>query len=326
MTIHRRAFLGGALAAPFLRPMVASAKDSWPDRPIKLIVPFPPGGTSDLLGRLMADKMSARLDQPVVVENRGGAGGRVATEHASKQPPDGYTLLLGTQPTMVFNKYLYSNLPYSPDKAFTPLTTVASVAFVLVATPSLPVKTVPELIAYARAHPGQLNYGSSGIGGGMHLATYLFARRAGGDMVHVPYRGAAPAVTALMRGEVQLMVDLIPNSLGLVKSGKLKALAVGLKEPTPLLPGVPTFASYDIHDFDVPSWFVLVASGKVPPAVANKLRTAAEGAVADPDFAKRLAAVSARPMPISGPPLDTFLKDQSERWKEIIKSANIHLK
>jgi len=323
----RRNLIGAALAGPMIGIGIgiAKAQGTWPDRPIRLVVPFPPGGTSDLLGRLMAERLTTQLGQNVVVENRAGAGGLVAAEHVSKQPGDGYTLLLGTQPTQIFSKYLYANPPYNPDRDFTPLTTVAAVAYVLVVTPSLPVRDVTELIAYAKARPGQLNYGSSGTGGGMHLATHLFAERAGGNMVHVPYRGAAPAVTALVQGEIQLMVDLIPNSLALVRSGQLRALAVGLPEPTPMMPGVPTFRSFGITEFDVPSWFILVAAGQVPPAIATRLRQASDAAVRDPSFAARLETVLARPMPISGQPLVDFLAEESRRWEQVIRSARIRL-
>lgn len=321
----RRSLIRTALAAPLAVPGVAAAQGTWPDRPLRLVVPFPPGGASDLLGRLMAEQLTTRLGQPVVVENRGGAGGKVAAEYVAKQPADGYTLMLGTQPTQVFNKYLYANPGYDPDRDFTPLTTVAAVAYVLVVTPRLPARDVSELIAYARANPGGINYGSSGTGGGMHLASHLFAQRAGGDMVHVPYRGAAPAVTALVQGEVQLMVDLVPNSLALVRGGQLRALAVGLPEPTPLLPGVPTFRSFGITDFDVPSWFIMVAAGKIPAPIADRLREACVTSVNDPTFAARLEAVSARPMPISGPELDRFLAQEGTRWEQIIRSANVRL-
>lgn len=321
----RRSLIRTALAAPLAAPGVAAAQGTWPDRPLRLVVPFPPGGASDLLGRLMAEQLTTRLGQPVVVENRGGAGGKVAAEYVAKQPADGYTLMLGTQPTQIFNKYLYANPGYDPDRDFTPLTTVAAVAYILVVTPRLPARDVSELIAYARANPGRINYGSSGTGGGMHLASHLFAERAGGDMVHVPYRGAAPAVTALVQGEVQLMVDLVPNSLALVRDGQLRALAVGLPEPTPLLPGVPTFRSFGITDFDVPSWFIMVAAGKIPAPIAGRLREACLASVNDPVFAARLEAVSARPMPISGPELDRFLAQEGTRWEQIIRSANVRL-
>jgi tripartite-type tricarboxylate transporter receptor subunit TctC len=325
MTATRRTILSATLAAPSFLATTARAQDGWPNRPLRLVVPFPPGGTSDLLGRLMAEQLTTRLGQTVIVENRGGAGGLVAAEYVAKLPGDGYTLMLGTQPTQVFNKYLYANLSYNPDRDFTPLSTVAAVGYVLIVTPGLPVRNVNELIAYARANPGRLNYASSGTGGGMHLATHLFAERAGGDMVHVPYRGAAPAVTALVQGEAQLMIDLIPNSIALVQSGQLRALAVGLPEPTPLLPGVPTFRSFGITEFDVPSWFIMVAAGQVPPAIAARLREACVAAVNDPTFAARLAAVSARPMPISGQALDDFLLDQGRRWEQVIRSANVRL-
>ncbi|SDE12196.1 Bug family tripartite tricarboxylate transporter substrate binding protein [Belnapia rosea] len=323
-TAPRRALIGAALAAPLLR-RPAAAQSDWPSRPLRLVVPFPPGGASDLLGRLMAEQLATRLRQTVVVENRGGAGGLTAAEYVARQPADGYTLLLGTQATQVFNKYLYAHLPYDPDRDFTPLGTVAAIAYVLVVTPSLPVADLPGLIAHARAHPGRPNYGSSGTGGGMHLATHLFAERAGGGMVHVPYRGAAAAVTALVQGEVQLMVDLVPNSLPLVRGGQLRALAVGLPEPTPLLPGVPTFRQFGIADFDVPSWFVLLAAGQVPAPVAEALQRATAESVADPAFAARLDAVSARPLALSGPALRDFLAEQAARWEPVIRSANVRL-
>ena len=319
--MRRRALLGAALATPAL----AQAQADWPSRPLRLVVPFPPGGASDLLGRLLAEQLQTRLGQPVVVENRGGAGGLTAAEYVARQAPDGHTLLLGTQATQVFNKYLYARLPYDPDRDFTALSTVAAVAFVLVVTPGIPAADLPGLIAYARAHPGRLNYGSSGIGGGMHLATHLFAERAGGAMVHVPYRGAAAAVTALVQGEVQLMVDLVPNSLPLVRGGQLKAFAVGLPEPTPLLPGVPTFRHYGITDFDVASWFVLVAAGRVPAPVEARLREATAQALADPGFAARLDAVSARPMPLAGEALQAFLARENARWEPIIRSTRVQL-
>ncbi len=318
--MNRRAF-AAALAAPF----VAQAQPAWPQRPLRLVVPFPPGGASDLLGRLMADQLTTRLGQPVVVENRGGAGGLTAAEYVARQQGDGHTLLLSTQATQVFNKYLYAHLPYDPDHDFTPLSGVASVAFVLVVNPNVPAQDLPGLIAYARANPGKLNYGSSGIGGGMHLATHLFAERAGGAMVHVPYRGAAPAVTALVQGEVQLMVDLVPNSLPLIRGGQLKAFAVGLLEPTPLLPGVPTFHQFGITDFDVASWFILVAAGQIPAGPAEVLRAACAAAVADPAFAARLEAVTARPMPLSGAALQAFLASESARWQPIVASAGVRL-
>ena len=309
------------LAAPLLLPGIAHGQA----RPIRLVIPFPPGGASDLLGRLMADQLTQRLGQPVVVENRGGAGGLVAAEYVAKQPPDGLTLFLATQATQVFNRYLYNRLPYDPEADFTPLSTVAAVAYILVVTNGLPVRDVPELIAYAGANPGRLNYGSSGMGSGMHLATHLFAERAGGNMVHVPYRGAAAAVTALVQGEIQLMVDLVPNSLALIRAGQLRGFAVGLPEASPLLPQVPTFRSFGITDFDVPSWFMLVAAGRVPAPVAERLRLACEEAVADPAFAARLEGFSAQPLPISGARLTEFLASQNARWAPIIRDANIRL-
>jgi tripartite-type tricarboxylate transporter receptor subunit TctC len=317
--MKRRLLLASAFATP------AFAQTRWPERPLRLIVPFPPGGASDLLGRLMAERLSARLGQPVVVENRGGAGGRTAAEYVAREPGDGYTLLLGTQPTHVFNRYLYSNLSYNPDRDFTALSTLAAFPYALIVAPNVPARNLTELVAYAKANPGKLNYGSSGIGGGTHLATALFAQVTGTELTHVPYRGAAAAVTAVMQGEVQVMVELVSNCLPQLQAGHVRGLAVGLPEPSPLLPGVPTFRSFGITDFDVPSWFIIVAAGRLQPAIAERLRVACDEAVRDPVFAERLTAVTAQPMPISGPALTDFLADQNRRWEGIIRGANVRL-
>ncbi|MDB5412506.1 MAG: Tripartite-type tricarboxylate transporter, receptor component TctC [Rubritepida sp.] len=322
MKLPRRAFV---VAAPLLAPAILYAQTPWPNRPLRLIVPFPPGGASDLLGRLMAERLTGSLGQPVVVENRGGAGGLIAAEYASRLPGDGYTLLLATQATQVFNKYLYSRLSYDPDRDFTPLGTVASVAYILAVNPQVPASNVTELIAYARANPGKVNYGSSGMGSGMHLATHIFAAIAGGDMVHVPYRGAGPAVTGLVAGEIQLMVDLVPNSLALVRSGQLKAFAVGLPQRTPLMPDVPTFGEFGITDFDIPSWFMLVAAGRVPDEITTRLVAACDAAVGDSVFAERLATVVAEPMRTPRAQIPAFLARENTRWEQIVRSANARL-
>ncbi len=315
MKIPRRALAAAAL------PLAARAQA----RPIRLIVPFPPGGASDLLGRLMAERMGASLNTNVVVENRAGAGGLVAAEYAARQPADGTTLFQGTQATQVFNKFLYARLGYDPDRDFTPLGTIAAVAYILVVPAALPVNTVPELIAYARARPGQLNYGSSGMGSGMHLATHIFAELAGGNMTHVPYRGAAPAVTALVAGEIQLMVDLVPNSLALVRSGQLKALAVSTPRRLPQLPDVATFNEVGIDAFDVPSWFIMVASGQLPEPLAERLAAACDAAVGDPSFAERLSGVGAEPLRMSRAETRAFLIRESTRWEAIVRGANVRL-
>ncbi|TCH96471.1 tripartite tricarboxylate transporter substrate binding protein [Roseococcus sp. SYP-B2431] len=328
MPMSRRAALAGLAAAPLLSPSILQAQGSaapWPTRPLRLVIPFPPGGASDLLGRLMAERIGAFLGQPVVVENRGGAGGLVAAEYCARQPGDGYTLFQGTQATQVFNKHLYHRLNYDPDRDFTPLGTIASVAYVLSVNPQVPASNVAELIAHARAHPGRVNYGSSGMGSGMHLATHIFAQIAGGDMVHVPYRGAGPAVTALVAGEIQLMVDLVPNCLPLVRAGSLKAFAVGLPERTPLLPETPTFGEFGIADFDIPSWFMMVATGSPPPEVTVRLAAAVDAAVTDATFADRLAAVAAAPMRTPRAQLPAFLAQENARWTQIVRSANVKL-
>lgn len=328
MTLPRRAALAG-LAAPLLAPAVlraqGGAQGAWPNRPLRLVIPFPPGGASDLLGRLMAERIGAFLGQPVVVENRGGAGGLVAAEYCARQPGDGYTLFQGTQATQVFNKYLYGRLNYDPDRDFTPLGTIASVAYVLSVNPQVPARDVRGLIAHARANPGKVNYGSSGMGSGMHLATHIFAQIAGGDMVHVPYRGAGPAVTALVAGEIQLMVDLVPNCLPLVRAGSLKAFAVGLPQRTPLLPETPTFGEFGIAEFDIPSWFMMVATGSPPPEVTARLAAAVDAAVTDPSFAERLAAVAASPFRTPRAELPGFLARENTRWEQIVRSANVRL-
>src|SRR3954463_7505376 len=240
---------------------VVQAQEPYPSRPVKLILPFPPGGPTDILGRLIADNLSARLGQPVITENRGGAGGNVGAEAAARSAPDGYTLVL-VAPSLAISPTLYAKLNYDPVKDFAPIALVAQVPNVMITHPSVPVTTLAEFIAYARANPGKLNFGSGGSGTSNHLAGELFNLRTGARLVHVPYKGVNLAMQGALAGEVHLVFIGVPVPAPHIKAGKLRGLAVLARERSPILPDVPIAAEAGLPDFDVTTWYgILVPAG-----------------------------------------------------------------
>jgi tripartite-type tricarboxylate transporter receptor subunit TctC len=257
--VHR--ILLGALVA--VVAACASAQ-TYPTRPIRLVVPFPAGGTTDILAREVGDRLSRSFGQSVVVDNRPGAGGNIGSDLVAKSAPDGYTLLMGTVGTHAINPSLYTRMPYDHVKDFVPIILVAGVPNVLEVTPSLPVNSVADLIKLAKEKPGQLNFASSGNGTSIHLSGELFKTMAGVDMTHVPYKGSAPALTDLMGGQVQLMFDNLPSSLQQIKAGKLRAIAVTSAQRAPALPNVPTIAESGLPGFEASSWFGLLAPAGTP--------------------------------------------------------------
>ena len=242
----------GALSAAFA---IGASAQPYPTKPIRIVVPFPAGGTTDVLARAAAQKLTETLGQPAVVDNRPGAGGNIGAELVAKSAPDGYTLLMGTVGTHAINPSLYPKMPYDHLRDFAPVILVAGVPNVLVINPSLPVNSVQELIAYAKANPGKLNFASSGNGTSIHLSAELFKTMAGVQMAHIPYKGSAPALQDLAGGQVQLMFDNLPSALALIRAGRLKALAVTSKERAPALPDVPTIAESGLPGFEASSWF-----------------------------------------------------------------------
>src|ERR1700681_275677 len=244
---------------------------AYPTRSIRLVVPFPPAGTTDILAREVAQRLSVSLGQSVIIDNRPGAAGNIGSDLVAKSAPDGYTLLMGTVGTHAINPSLYARMPYDHVKDFVPIVLVAGVPNVLEVTPSLPVNSVADLIKLAKEKPGQLNFASSGSGTSIHLSGELFKTMAGVDMVHVPYKGSAPALIDLMGGQVQLMFDNLPSSLAQIKAGKLRAIAVTSAQRAPALPNVPTIAESGLPGFEASSWFGLLAPAGTPAAVVARI-------------------------------------------------------
>ena len=311
------------LAAAFGFALAASAQaQEYPTRPIRIIVPYPAGGSADLLPRIFAEKLNAKWGQPVLVENRPGAGGNVGAEFAYKAEPDGYTLFATAPGPLVVNQNLFRKLAFDPAQ-FVPVSVMAAIPNVFLVNPNVPAKNVDELIAYAKANPGKLNYGSQGNGTTSHLTAELFKSTVGGlNITHVPYKGSAPAMAALLGGEIDLMFDNLGVTLQHVRSGKLRALAVGSEKRVASLPDVPTMSEI-LSGFTSVAWFGIVAPPKTPATIAEKLSAAVAEAIRQPDVAKRLAAMSAEP--IGGTPAEmaAFMKRDGERWKGVIESAQV---
>jgi tripartite-type tricarboxylate transporter receptor subunit TctC len=298
----------------------ASAQ-GFPTKPIRIVVPFPAGGTTDVLARAAAQKLTETLGQPAVVDNRPGAGGNIGAELVAKSAPDGYTLLMGTVGTHAINPGLYPKLPYDHVKDFAPVILVAGVPNVLVVNPSLPVNSVQELVAYAKANPGKLNFASSGNGTSIHLSAELFKLMAGVQMTHVPYKGSAPALQELVGGQVQLMFDNLPSSLALIKAGKLKALAVTSKERAPALPDVPTIAESGLPGYDASSWFGLLAPAGTPPPAIARLNGEIAKWLATPEAREKLLAQGANAA--GGTPEDfaRFIAAETAKWQKVVKES-----
>jgi len=285
-------------------------------------VPFPAGGTADLLPRIIGERLTAKFGQPVLVENRAGAGGTIGAEFVSKADPDGYTLLAAPPPPLVINPILYTKLGYDAA-AFVPVTVIAAVPNVLLVHPKVPVATMAEFIAYAKANPDKLNYASQGTGTTSHLTAEMFKSMAGIRMTHVPYKGTAPALTDLLAGQVEVMFDNLGVSAQHVRSGRLKALAVGSTRRVASLPEVPTVAESGLPGFVAVAWFGVVAPPKTSPEIAAKLSAAIAEALKQPEVQKRLVDLSAEAVGDTPQAMAAFMKEDTERWRHVIKSANV---
>jgi tripartite-type tricarboxylate transporter receptor subunit TctC len=305
------------LALSAVLPGVAHAEDAYPSKPIRLIVPFPPGGTTDIVGRLFADRLGRELGQTVVVENRGGAGGSIGSGAVASAAPDGYTLGIATVSTHGINPAVYPSLPFDAEKDFTPISNLAAVPNIMTINPKVGVKDMGGFIKLAKAEPGKLTYASAGNGSVSHMMGELFKSASGTNLVHVPYRGVGPALNDVLAGQVDVMYDNLPSSLPHVQSGRLIALAVAAPERVKALPAVPTFAEVGLAPVNDASWFGLVGPAKLPKAVVDKLNAAVVKAEADPDVQARLAALGATPV---GNSPDAFAKQISA---EIAKNKRI---
>ncbi len=297
----------------------AFAQD-YPTRPIHMVVPFSAGGTTDIFARLMADKLTKSLGQPVVVENKAGAGGNTGTDSVARADADGYTLVMGTIGTHAINASLYTKMPFDPQKDFVPVAFVAGVPNVLEVNPQkVKAKTVQEFIAEAKAAKPPLTMASSGNGTSIHLSGELFKQMAGVDLTHVPYRGSGPAVNDLVGGQVDVMFDNLPSSIGQIRAGTLRAIAVTSAQRSPALPDVPTVAESGLPGFDASSWFALFAPANTPKPIVDKINKAVLEALQDPAVKQRYAEVGAEMRPMSPAELGAFQKAEQEKWAKVVK-------
>lgn len=305
---------------------VVQAQDAaatYPDRPVKVIVPFPPGGATDIVGREISDKLARALGQTFVVENRSGASGNIGMEAAARSAPDGYTLVVGAPQTLTINPQLFKSNPFNPQKELDPIVVVATVPNVLIVNPKLPVSSVKELIAYAKERPGKVNYGSSSIGGTPHLSSELFKSMTDTNIMHIPYRGSAPALTDLMGGQIDMMFDNLPASLPHIKSGRVKALAVTTKQRSDSAPELPTMDEAGVPGFESQGWFSLLAPAGTPPAILQKINSEVNKILATDDFKQRLANVGAQPKGGSIADFRQLLASETQRWSKVIEFADI---
>ncbi|XDF34560.1 tripartite tricarboxylate transporter substrate binding protein [Paracidovorax avenae] len=323
MTITHSTFRRGLIAAAAacaLLPGLAAAQ-AFPSKPITIIVPFAAGGTTDILARIIAQGMGAELGQSVVVDNRAGAGGNIGGQVAARAPADGYTLFMGTVGTHAINAALYRKMPFDPVKDFAPLTRVANVPNLLVANPAQPFKTVQELIAYAKANPGKINFGSSGSGSSIHLSGELFKSMAKVDMQHVPYKGSAPAVTDLLGNQIAIMFDNMPSAIQHVRSGKLRAIAVTTARRSPELPDVPTIAESGVPGYEATSWFGMFAPAGTPAPVVAQLNATIVKVLAQPDIRKKLAEQGAEAAGETPAQFADFIQKESVKWGRVVKES-----
>lgn len=308
---------GLALAAA-----TASAQD-YPAKPIRLIVPFPASGATDLLARAIAQKVGANMGQQIVVDNRPGAGGAIGSDMAAKAAPDGYTLLIATTSTHSIGPHIQARLPYNTKTDFTPIGQVAIATNVLLVSNALPVKSVKELIDHAKAHPGQLNYASSGNGTVVHLTAEAFATQAGISMTHIPYRGTALSIPDLISNKVQVLFDSIVSGLPHVKDGKLKALAVTSEKRSPLAPDLPTVSESGLPGFVSDTWFGIYGPKNMPADIVKRLNAEFNKAIAAPEVRERLAKLGAEPVGGTPAQFATLVSQDSARWARLIKERNI---
>ncbi|HXD43151.1 MAG TPA: tripartite tricarboxylate transporter substrate binding protein [Ramlibacter sp.] len=324
---HRRLFLGAvALAALGIAALPAAAQSHWPTKPVRIVVPFAAGGTTDILARAIAPELSKAFGQQFVVDNRAGAGGNVGAEIVAKSPGDGYTLLMGTVGTHGINRALYEKLPFDPIKDFVPITLVAGVPNVMVMqtekAKTLGINSVADFIRYAKAHPGKLNMASSGNGTSIHLSGELFKTMTGIYMVHLPYRGSGPALMDLVGGTADVMFDNLPSSMQQIKGGKLKALAVTSRQRSAALPDVPTVEeAAGLKGFDATSWFGLLAPAGTPPDIVNRLQQEVAKSLGTPAIKEKLLAQGAIPSGNSPAEFARHIENEHRKWAQVVKSS-----
>ncbi len=321
-SISRRRVVGLLPGAALLGawPGAGRAQSDWPARPVRIVVPFAPGGTTDIVARIVAEQLTAVFKQTFVVENKAGAGGNVGATEVARSAPDGYTFLMGTPGTQAINQFLYPKMPYDTAKDLVPVSFTARVPNVVMVHPSLPVQTLQELIALARSKPGALSYGSPGNGATGHLSTELFKTRAKLFITHIPYRGSNPMLQDLMAGQIQMSFDNLPSALPYIKSGKIRALGVTSLTPSEQLPGVPTVASV-LPGFSAESWFVLVAPTGTPRPIIERLSAEVDRIVKRKEVVDRFRALGAEPVGGTPESLARFIAEETTKWQQVVKAS-----
>jgi tripartite-type tricarboxylate transporter receptor subunit TctC len=319
--MHRRTLI----AALALAPGLARAQGApWsPSRAVRFVVPFPAGGATDVVARVLAERMQERLGQPIVVENRTGAGGNLGVENVVRSPADGQTILMGTTGTLTVNPHLYANLGFSPATDLAPISMAFTTDHVLIVNPAVPAQTAQELIALAKAQPGRLTYGSAGSGSSTHTVAELFKMVAGVDITHVPYRGSAPALNDTVAGTVQVMLDQLPSAIGQIQGGRVRALAVTGPRRSRLLPDVPTMAEIGLPNAEATSWGAVMAPAGTPAPALERLNAEVRAALAQPVVQERLAQAGADGVSSTQAELAAFIRAETEKWGRVVREAKI---
>ena len=320
----RRVFLAAAILA-CATPHTAA--QTYPSRPVTIVLPYAAGGNTDAIARTLAHRLEQRMGQPFVIEQRLGAASVIGATYVSRAAPDGHTILIGTSTTMAINVSVYKNLPYDPTRDLAPIALVAGVPFILVVNPSLPVKSLADLVAYAKSRPDGITYASNGAGGAGHLFAELMAGQLGIKRVHVPYKGLAPALNDTVAGHVQMMFGDFATALPLVRAGKLRALGVSTAQRVGPAPEIPPLAEVGLKGFDVSSWQMMIAPGKIPPDILNRLNAEMRAIVAEPAVQKEFSGRGLIPL-VSGTPaeLRAFVISEIARWGEVVKRAGVTAK
>ncbi len=314
-------FAGALTGAAALPARAAEAPATFPTKPIRLIVPFPPGGSTDILARAIGQKLTEAWGQSVVIDNRPGAGGIIGMETAAKAAPDGYTLVMGHVGTLAANPALYKSLPYDPVKDFAPVTLIAMVPNVLVVGPAVPSKNVAELVALAKSKPGKLDYGSGGNGSAAHLATEYFKLKAGIDVQHVPYKGTAPALADLLGGQIAFIITGLPPVLPHVKAGKLRILGVASAQRLKQFPDIPTIAESGVPGYEATQWYGILAPAATPKDLVAKLNRDVVHALKEPSVAEKLAAEGADPVGDTPEQFGAFIRSEIDLWGKVIRAT-----
>lgn len=323
MPMHRRIFLNASFAAGLAATLPVHAQDAWPSKPVKIVVPFAPGGTSDILARTLAEKLQVALKQPVIIENKAGAGGVIGAESVAKSAPDGYTFLLGTIASHAINPVLQPKIPYDATKDFAPVMLLGSISNVLLVGADQPYKNVVDLIAAAKAKPGSIAFGSAGTGSSQHMSGEAFKLLAGAELTHVPYRGSAPAIQDLIGGQIPASFETVTVALPHIQSGKVRALAVTSSKRSRVLPDTPTLQEAGVAGFDVTSWQAFYAPAGTPQAIVQRMNRELAAIIAMPEVKTRMEGLGLEYQPNTPEQFSEFGRKELMKWAKIVKDGNV---